>query len=62
MTEAGFRSVKILPWKKLARVCLYVLVGLNILFQFFVSWPQESLRDFGTFYESGRAALDGRNP
>ncbi len=50
------------PWKKVARVSLYVLVGLNILLQVLISWPQESLRDFGTFYESGRAALDGRNP
>jgi hypothetical protein len=49
-------------WKKLAWACLYVLVGLNILFQIIVSLPQESLRDFGTFYESGRAALEGRNP
>lgn len=50
------------PWRKLARGCLYGLIGLNILFQFFISLPRESLRDFGTFYESGRAALDGRNP
>lgn len=51
-----------LPWKKVARVCLFVLVGLNILFQFLISWPHDSLRDFGTFYESGRAAMDGGNP
>ena len=62
MTEAESRTTEIAPWKKLGWVCLYALVGLNILFQFFISWPQESLRDFGTFYESGRAALDGRNP
>ena len=62
MTDAGVRTIANMPWKKAARVCLFVLVGLNILFQFFISWPQDSLRDFGTFYESGRAAMEGRNP
>lgn len=62
MTETGIRTMDSAPWKKLGWGCLYALVGLNILFQFFISLPQDSLRDFGTFYESGRAALDGRNP
>jgi hypothetical protein len=62
MSVAEPRALETAPWKKLAWACLYGLIGLNILFQFFASWPQESLRDFGTFYESGSAALDGRNP
>ena len=62
MIKAESRAMETAPWKKFAWACLYVLVSLNILFQFFISLPRESLRDFGTFYESGRAALDGRNP
>ncbi len=38
------------------------VIALNILYQFLISYPDESLRDFGSFYESGRAALQGRNP
>ena len=49
-------------WRQLARYGFFLLIALNVLFQFFISWPQDSLRDFGTFHESGRAALEGGNP
>ena len=39
-----------------------VVIVLNVLFQFMISWPSENLRDFGSFWESGRAAMEGRNP
>ena len=45
----------------LAAVATVVII-LNVLFQFMISWPSEDLRDFGSFWESGRAALEGRNP
>lgn len=62
MTEADSRTAYMAPWKKLGWICLYGVIGLNVLLQLPISYPQESLRDFGTFYESGKAALDGRNP
>jgi hypothetical protein len=62
MTGMDFHSATRTTWWQFARYGFFLLIGLNVLFQFFVSWPQDSLRDFGTFHESGQAALDGRNP
>ncbi|UCH73181.1 MAG: DUF2029 domain-containing protein [Rhodospirillales bacterium] len=39
-----------------------LVLALNIAYQFLISYPGDSLRDFGSFYESGRAALESRNP
>jgi hypothetical protein len=38
------------------------VIVLNMLYQFLISYPGESLRDFGSFYESGKAALESQNP
>ena len=50
------------PLLRILSVVFVAFIALNILYQFLLSFPQESLRDFGSFYESGKAALEGRNP
>ena len=58
---AGSRNTRITA-TGLAIAVVTVVIVLNILYQFLISYPGDSLRDFGSFYESGRAALEGRNP